>query len=124
MELIRQPGDGIPLIRRYGNGGFTIGATRIEGAVLIGAKPESLALTGFAEITPEHMAKVAALEPRPEILLIGAGKTPAMLHPDCQTALKDAAISVEVMATGAACRTFNVALGEGRRVAALLLAVD
>ncbi|MFT5540490.1 MAG: hypothetical protein ACI82H_002022 [Alphaproteobacteria bacterium] len=124
MELIRQPGEGIPLVRRYGNGSFTIGATRIDGAVLIGMTVEALSLPTFADITPDHMAKVAALQPRPEILLIGAGPAPATLTPDCRASLKDAGINVEVMATGAACRTFNVALGEGRRVAALLIPID
>jgi len=124
MELIRQPGEGIPIIRRYGNGGFTIGATRIDGAVLISMIPEILPVSNFADITTEHMAKVASLEPRPEILLIGAGLIPTTLTPDCRASLKDAGINVEVMATGAACRTFNVALSEGRRVAALLIPID
>jgi uncharacterized protein len=57
-------------------------------------------------------------------LLIGAGTAPAILPDTCRAVLKTAGINSEVMATGAACRTFNVALGEGRRVAALLLAID
>jgi uncharacterized protein len=36
-------------------------------------------------------------------------------------ALKDAGIGVDAMDTGAACRTYNVLMGEDRRVAAALL---
>ncbi len=38
--------------------------------------------------------------------------------------LRRAGITVDAMDTGAACRTFNVLAGEGRRVAAALIAVE
>jgi uncharacterized protein len=40
-----------------------------------------------------------------------------------RTALKAAGISSDPMDTGAACRTYNVLAGEGRAVAAALIAV-
>jgi uncharacterized protein len=43
--------------------------------------------------------------------------------PALRAALRGAGIAVEPMDTGAACRTFNVLLAEGRRVAAALIAV-
>ena len=36
---------------------------------------------------------------------------------------KEAGIALEIMDTGAACRTFNVLTGEGRRVAAAVIPV-
>ena len=38
--------------------------------------------------------------------------------------LREARIGVDVMATGAAARTYNIMLGEGRQVAAALVAID
>ncbi len=57
----------------------------------------------------------------PEVLLIGTGRrlrfpSPALLRP-----LMEAHIGYEVMDLPAACRTFNILMGEGRRVAAALL---
>ena len=58
-----------------------------------------------------------------EILLLGCGEKAGVLPPEHRARLKGAGISAEVMGTGAACRTFNVLQAEGRRVAALLIAV-
>ena len=44
-------------------------------------------------------------------------------HLGRREALEQAGIGVEVMSTGAACRTYNILVTEGRRVAALLLVV-
>jgi uncharacterized protein len=45
------------------------------------------------------------------------------MPPDLRTLFRDRGIGVDVMATGAAVRTFNILLGERRRVAAGLIAV-
>ena len=58
-----------------------------------------------------------------EILLIGCGKKQAVLPPKIRMGLKEVGIGLEVMDTGAAVRTYNVLLAEGRRVAAALMMV-
>ncbi len=59
-----------------------------------------------------------------EIVLLGWGKggalAPAVLAP-LRAKLKARGVSLDGMDTGAACRTFNLLVGESRRVAALLL---
>lgn len=52
-----------------------------------------------------------------DILLIGMGDEIAPLERVTRTALEEVGIGVELMATGPACRTYNVLLSEGRRVA-------
>ncbi len=47
-----------------------------------------------------------------------------LVHTQIRDALKAAAITIEAMDTGAACRTYNVLLTEERRVAAALFPVD
>ncbi|MEZ5798409.1 MAG: Mth938-like domain-containing protein [Paracoccaceae bacterium] len=64
-----------------------------------------------------------ALRGRIDVLLLGMGA--AIAHPPAafREALEQAGIGVEVMNSPAACRTYNVLLGEGRRIAAALLPV-
>jgi uncharacterized protein len=62
-----------------------------------------------------------ALELRPEIILLGTGRTQQFPHIALLTELLQSGIAIEVMETGAACRTFNVLLGERRAVVAALL---
>jgi uncharacterized protein len=53
--------------------------------------------------------------------LLGLGRRMGLVASDLRAALKASGIVIEAMDTGAACRTFNVLLGEERRVAAALL---
>lgn len=125
MELIRMPDGGRPLIQGYGDHGFRISGQRVEGAVLVlQDRAEQLSLAGFDEIGAEQVHHLTALEDAPDVLLIGAGAAPMALPAIVRNALTEAGIAVEVMGTGAACRTYNVLVGEGRRVAALLLPVE
>jgi uncharacterized protein len=57
----------------------------------------------------------------PEILLLGTGSRQRFPPPAVYRHLIAARIGVEVMDTPAACRTYNILAGEGRRVAAALL---
>ena len=56
-----------------------------------------------------------------QILLLGLGRTVGAVPDTLRGALRAAGIAIEPMDTGAACRTYNVLLGEDRRVAAALL---
>jgi uncharacterized protein len=64
----------------------------------------------------------AALEALPmEILLVGTGARLHLLHPRLTAGLSARRIGVETMDTRAACRTYNILLAEGRKVAAALV---
>jgi uncharacterized protein len=76
-------------------------------------------VASFAEITATTIAE--ATQVQPEIVIIGTGKKLRFPPPGALAPLRDARIGFEVMDTAAACRTYNVLLGEGRQVAALLL---
>lgn len=71
------------------------------------------------ELAPAHLAQLAELDP--ELVLLGVGArlrfpAPALLQP-----LLERSIGVEVMDTAAACRTYNLLKGDGRRVVAALM---
>jgi uncharacterized protein len=57
----------------------------------------------------------------PEIVLLGTGDRQRFPHPRLTQALLAHGVGVEVMDTAAACRTYNIIMMEGRRVAAALL---
>ena len=73
----------------------------------------------FAELAEEDFSQLAALGM--EIILLGTGAKQAFPHPRLTRALMEQRIGLEVMDTGAACRTYNILAGEGRSVAAALL---
>ena len=60
---------------------------------------------------------------RIDVLLLGMGAAIAPVPRGFRDALEAAGIGVEPMSSPAACRTYNVLLGEGRRIAAALLPV-
>lgn len=73
----------------------------------------------YSELAATHFAQLLALHP--EIVLLGTGTQ--LRFPDAAvlSPLYDAGIGVEVMDTGAACRTYTILMAEGRAVAAALL---
>ena len=112
-------------IDSYGNGGFRFADMSHRGALL--CLPSGIhgwdAIT-IKDLTLEQLAPVLDKSSEISLLLLGTGKQ--QVFPDARIleALSDAEIGIEVMNTGAAARTYNVLLAEGRRVAAALLAVD
>jgi uncharacterized protein len=112
------------LIAGYGDLGFTISGIRHEGSVIVLPKQTiSWAVASMAELTIASLEPLLTAEPRPSVLMLGCGKGMAVVPRDIRAALKAAGIVVEPMDTGAACRTYNVLLTEGRDVAAALIAV-
>ena len=75
-----------------------------------------------SEVSATHFEPIAALQP--ELVLFGSGRRVKFPDPRVLKPLKDRGIGVEVMDTGAACRTYNILVAEGRLVAAALLMID
>ena len=67
-------------------------------------------------------AALLALAGRVDVLLVGMGPEIAPLPTALRGQLEQAGLGVEIMASATACRTYNVLLSEGRRIAAALLA--
>ena len=125
MEMTPLAAASPQLINAYGDGGFRISGRSFTGSVLV-LPTETLQLDAHAAIDLDaHLFEpVAAFVPRIELLLVGCGADVAHFDDAVFGALKSGGTAVEPMNTGAACRTFNVLLAEGRRVAAALVAVD
>ena len=113
--------EGPPPIDSYGGGGFRIAGAFHEGdLILLGPDPIHW---DRGDLAPEAFRAVIDAAERLDVLLVGMGAEIAPLPALTKSALEDAGVGVEVMATSAACRTYNVLLAEGRRVAAALLPV-
>ena len=111
-------------IESYGNGGFRFGGMSHRGSIL--CLPSGVyAWTARApsDFTSESFGSVLT-ESDLELLLVGCGLGLVPLPPPLTEELNNSGIRVEPMDTGAAARTYNVLLGEGRSVGAALLAVD
>lgn len=111
-----------PAIEAYGNGGFRVAGARVDGALLVcarGAWPWRA--SSLAEASAESLHVLLEADPAIELLLLGCGPGMAAVPVSLREELRARGIRVEGMATGAACRTFNVLMGENRRVAAALL---
>jgi uncharacterized protein len=107
-------------VRAYSPGVLRIGEHEFSRSVLLSA--ESL-----VEWRPQQIGELTAadLEPvlalRPEVLLLGSGARQVFPAPALLAQLYAARLGFEVMDTGAACRTYNVLVAEGRAVAAALI---
>lgn len=58
---------------------------------------------------------------KPEVLIIGSGDKLVFPHPKTFVTLIDFGIGYEVMDNAAACRTFNIVVGEGRKAVLALI---
>lgn len=74
---------------------------------------------GFDALSADDFAAILPL--KPEVLLLGTGQRQGFPGPALLRPLIEARIGYEVMDLPAACRTFNILMAEGRRVAAALL---
>jgi uncharacterized protein len=104
-------------VEGYGPGFFRVGGGVIEGAMLVTAD-SARSWAGLADTAP-----LLALRGKVDVIFVGTGAEMAHLPPALRSALEGAGIGVEPMNTPAACRTYNVLLSEGRRVALAALPV-
>ena len=104
-------------IEGYGPGFFRVAGHVLRGACLI--TPWDAGPWGGFDDT----ATPLSLAGRIDVLFVGTGATVAHPAPAFRSALEAQGIGVESMDSPAACRTYNVLLGEGRRVAVALIPV-
>lgn len=116
---------GRQVLESYGEGRFRVSGQYHEGSILLlpervlawpVARFEALSLDSLAPLLAPDAGAV-------ELLLLGCGPRMRLVPGALRAALRAQGIGCEPMDTGAACRTYNVLLAEGRAVAAALIAV-
>ena len=125
MDLTPKVAPGRQQITGYGNGGFRVSGTFHTGPVLV-LPDQTVAwpVMSFAELNVSSFGPLFTGKVLVELLLIGCGRSAGLLLPSIRSYLRERGMAVDSMDTGAACRTYNVLLAEGRRVAAALIPVD
>lgn len=106
-----QPIDG------YGEGYFRIGGVAHEAPLTV--TPAGVAPWGGLDDATALVSGAETLD----VFLIGMGTDIAHIPQSLRDALENAGVGVEVMSSPQACRTYNVLLGEGRRIGLALLPV-
>ena len=115
-------------IEAYGKGGFRFGGMSHRGSLL--CLPNGIwasTVTVAGDIDEAALALV--LDPTTpgaavDHFLIGTGRGPVALPAALREAFRARHVALEAMTTGAAVRTYNILLGERRRIGALLVAVE
>ncbi len=116
---------GRQLIDAYGGGGFRFADLGHKGSLLgLPSGMRAWPYRSVDELDVAAFAQVLAEADQIDTLLVGTGADIAQLRPEIRAALRERGVVAEPMSTGAAARTWNVLVGEGRRVAAALIAVE
>lgn len=116
--------EGRQIIQGYSTGGFRVNGKSYEGAIIVTPLETSLwHAKDFASLNEQDFDALVENAGEIDVLLLGSGGTFQFFPPALRTALKARGLSVDSMDTGAACRTYNVLMAEGRRVVAALLPV-
>jgi uncharacterized protein len=105
-------------VEGYGPGFFRVAGHVLRGACLV--TPWDAGPWGGYDDTAAPLTLVGKID----VLFVGTGTEIAHVPSAFREALEGQGVGVEVMSSPAACRTYNVLLGEGRRVAVALIPVD
>jgi len=122
--MIQDLGGANHLITGYEPGVVQVNETRYHTSLIV--TPEHL----DTEWVPDHFGELdlgcfqGLLEDPPEVVLLGTGGRLRFPPREILMAFRNREIGFEVMDTGAACRTYNILMAEGRPVAAALLMIE
>ncbi|HKO70337.1 MAG TPA: Mth938-like domain-containing protein [Bradyrhizobium sp.] len=111
-------------IEAYGNGGFAFAEMSHRGSLL--CLPDAMwawPVTRPEDIDKRSLERVFDAANSIDTLIVGSGTGVWRPPSDLRQALRAVSIVVDAMQTGPAIRTYNIMIGERRRVAAALIAV-
>jgi uncharacterized protein len=121
MKLTLDADPRVNLFRSYANGEVRVGEHVIGNSCIVtadaldtGWPPRSL-----EDLTVAHLEAIFSFSP--QLVLLGTGAVQRFPPPAIRGAFAQKRIGLEAMDVGAACRTFNLLVQDGRKVAAALL---
>jgi uncharacterized protein len=120
MKLTDDTQAGTNFIRAYEPGEIRIGERAVRTNCIVTAdQVMEWPVMSLATMKLDDLEPIIAL--KPEIVILGSGPTQQFPDAALLGAVLSRGIGCEVMNTGAACRTYNVLVGEDRRVVAALV---
>jgi uncharacterized protein len=105
----------------YDASGVEINAQRFNYSLMVmpEAAPQPWDVASFEQLTAQHFERIAAQEP--DVVILGTGERQRFVHPRLIASLSARHTGVECMDSHAACRTYNILMGEGRKVTLALI---
>lgn len=124
MKLHASRPTALNTVTAYGTGYIEINAERHDSSMIVQpeAPLEPWPVERFESLSVEHFQQLAAFTP--DVVLLGTGSRQRFPHPRLTAPLAAAGIGVEAMDSGAACRTYNILMTEGRKVLLAVLPPD
>lgn len=125
MDVTPLVSKGRQLIESYGDGAFKISGVVYTAPVIV--FPESCFSPDYFEADQSNfrlLREVFQTSYSPSVLLYGTGNNTNLIPEIEKEFVRQQNCVLDIMNTGAACRTFNVLCAEDRRVAAVLFPVD
>lgn len=121
MKLHNAANAAYQTVTAYDEKGVEINAVRYERSLLVMPElaPVEWPVTSFDQLSEQSFAQLAALQP--DVVLLGTGERQRFVHPSLSRTLTGQGVGVECMDNKAACRTYNILMGEGRKVALALI---
>jgi uncharacterized protein len=121
MKLHSQDNQQYQTVTGYDDQGVEINAKRYDYSVLVMPEtpPRPWPVTRFEDLTEEHFALIE--QDQPDVVILGTGERQRFVHPKLIKALAARRAGVESMDSHAACRTYNILMGEGRKVTLALI---
>jgi uncharacterized protein len=123
MKLHQSDTQKYQTVTGYDETGVEINAERYNYSLVVlpESPPRAWNAPSFESLTVEHFDLIGA--DNPDVVILGTGARQRFIHPKLTAALTMRRIGVECMDSQAACRTYNILMGEGRK-AALALVID
>ena len=111
----------VQTIQGYGPGWVGVQGEKITHSVILGSKGQRVdwQCNRFEDLTAAHFAQLAEFDA--ELVIFGSGSRIRFPQPAWLQPLMVKRMGLETMDTGAACRTYNILAGEGRRVVVALV---
>lgn len=116
---------GQQIIQGYSSGHFKVSGVTYSHPVLVSSARTDIweigEISDIQDLRFEHFSALLDQADDIDVVLLGTGRNIGFLSPDVRRALKEGGLQLDMMDTGAACRTYNVLMAEGRRVFCALL---
>lgn len=121
MKLHATPTQQYQTVTAYDDSGVEINAIRFHRSLVVMPEmaPVEWPVSSFDALTVDDFARIDAFTP--DVVILGTGARQRFIHPKLIAPLNARRVGVETMDNQAACRTYNILMAEGRKVALALI---